>query len=432
MGYFQKITQDNLCEIIEATERELYLCLPSIHEEIKNSILKLWEQKKYVKIYLLIDFDPQTLRQGYGEFNSISKLFGKINIKELPDNRISFIISENIGFFLFIESRSIVPANKQTLNAINIDPITKVRIKHHFFSTDINLDFKDEIANAIIDESSIIEKAKDELLKENSTSPNLITQERYDYVKKDIEVNPPLKPDFKRIVEYYSNKYQYAELNYQGQNIQHATISIPPKILPYKNEEIKNKMITKFKLFENIDESDFFKRFKEIEIHKKRISEIYLTPIRCRPNKSVLKKADKIKFLEEIENLKNDLEKSKKNLYGAMVEEIKKSKKFLKESLYSFLLDNPTDDMKKMGIKNYQVIAENISGTLVDKLSMPDPLRIIDKFSFKLIFSDLTFEDLSDKELIKELSEKNILDQNEKEPLSVFGKGIELEQIEGL
>jgi hypothetical protein len=424
MGYFEKITQENLCQLIEATENELYLCLPSIHEEIKNSILKLKDQKGQVQVHLLIDFDPQTLRQGYGEFYAISKLFPKVKIKELPNNRISFIISDKAGFFLFIESRSIVPANIQTLNAINIDPISQVRIKQLFFPSETKDEIENEIADAIIEETQLIEKAKEDLLTEKSLVPLEITLERYEFVKKNIEENPPLKPDFKRIVEYYSNKYQYAELSYHGQNIQHTAISIPPKILPYKNEEIKKKLKTKFKLFENIDESEFFKQFKEIEINKKEISESFLTPIRCRPNKSVLKKTEKIQFLKEIENLKDKLEKNKKNLYSAMLEEIKKSKHFLKENLFDFLMDNPTDDMKKMGVQNYQVIADNISNTLVDKLPIPDPIKIINNFNVKVIFSDLTYEDLRDNELINELTEKKILEGDEIWPLADFGKGV--------
>ena len=203
-----------------------------------------------------------------------------------------------------------------------------------------------------------------------------------------------------------------------------TAISIPSKILPYKNEEIKKKMKTKFKLFENIDESEFFKQFKEIEFHKKEVSEAFLTPLRCRPNKSILKKIEKTQLLKEFDNLKYRLEKSKKNLYSAMLEEIKKSKHFLKENLYDFLMDNPTDDMKKMGVQNYQVIADNISSTVVERLPIPDPIKIIDNFNLKIVFSDLTYEDMSDQELLQELTEKKILEQDELWPLADFGKGV--------
>lgn len=424
MEYFRKITQEDLCNFIESTKQTLFLCLPSIHEEIKNSILKLKVSNNKATINILIDFDPQTFRQGYGEFKSLSNLFGEISIKELPDNRISFIISDKIGYFLFVESRSIVSANKQTLNAINIDPLSQVRIKHQFFPPEISGDIKDEIANAIIEESRIIENAKVEFQRNNEFSSVSITQERYDYVRKNIEANPPLKPDYKRIVEYYSNNYQYAELSYHGQNIQHTAISIPPKILPYRNEEMKKKMITKLKLFENINESEFFKQFKEIEFRKKEISERFLTPLSCRPNKSILKKEEKALFAKEIDFLKDDLEKRKKDLYTAMLEEINKSKDSLKGSLFNFLLDNPTEDMIMMGEENYRVMAGNTANTLVDKLAIPDPVRIIEKFKIKVIFSDLTYEDLSDQELVEELIEKRILNEGEMKSLASFGKGI--------
>lgn len=426
MEYFKKITQQDLCNLIQSTENSLFLCLPSIHEEIKDSILKLKQNRNSVLINLLIDFDPQTLRQGYGEFNSISNLFGKIGIKELPDNRISFIITDQLGYFLFVESRSIVPANKQTLNAIKIDPLSQVRIKHQFFADDIGGDIQNEIANAIIEESRMIENAKDDLQKDKEFSPASITEERYEFVRKNIETNPPLKPDYKRIVEYYSNNYQYAELNYHGQNIQHTAVSIPSKILPYRNEEMKKKMITKLKLFENIDNSEFFKQFKEIEFRKKEISERFLTPLGCRPNKSILKKEEKALFTKELDELKDELETRKKDLYTVMLEEIKRSKHSLKESLCNFLLDNPTEDMKMMGDQNHQVIADNIANTLVDKLAIPDPVRIIEKFKIKVIFSDLTYEDLSDQELVKELIEKRLLKEGEMKSLASFGKGINI------
>ena len=68
----------------------------------------------------------------------------------------------------------------------------------------------------------LLKEQKRTLQKANALAPVSIMPERYNYVKKNIELNPPLKPDFKRVVEYYSNKYQYVELNYHGQNLQHS------------------------------------------------------------------------------------------------------------------------------------------------------------------------------------------------------------------
>lgn len=427
MEYFKKITQKKLCELIESTQRALFISLPSIHEEVKNSMLKMKNDNKNAQVNILIDFDPQTFRQGYGEFDSVSDLIGNFDIKELRDNRISFVISDDIGYYLFIESRSIVPSDKDTLNAINIDPISLVRIKHFFFPSKANKDFQNEIANAIIEESRIIEKAEQEIIKASFSIPTLITPDRFNQVMEDIKSNPPLKPDFKRLVEYYSNKYQYSELHYEGQNIQNTTVPLPPKILPYRNEEIRKKMITKMKLFENLDQNPIFVQFRELEIRKKEISQKYLTPLKCRPNKSVLKKENKNYFLNAVNSVTADLEKSKNTLYSILLDEINTSKDNIKKSLFEFLIDNPTEDMIKLGKDNYIIIAEDISKTLIHKLHFPDPIKLIDNFKFKIYFSDLTYEDLSDKELINELIERNLFAENEKDSLADFGRGIKIE-----
>jgi hypothetical protein len=94
------------------------------------------------------------------------------------------------------------------------------------------------------------------------------------------------------------------------------------------------------------------------------------------------------------------------------------SKQSFKESLHNFLLDNPTEDMLMMGKSNYEILANEISGSLVNRLSIPDPLKII--------FSDLTYEDLSDQELVSESIEKKILDENEKRQSATFGRSIDI------
>ena len=70
-----KDTQGNLCQFIEATEHELYLCLPSISEEIKHSILKLKEIKENILVICQLILIPRRLVKGYGRFRQFSKTF---------------------------------------------------------------------------------------------------------------------------------------------------------------------------------------------------------------------------------------------------------------------------------------------------------------------------------------------------------------------
>ena len=149
MEYFKSFTHSNLSDLIKGTKKNLFLCLPSIHKELADAILSLSNLFRNAEnepsIHLLIDFDAQTFRQGYGDYKSVDNLIQHdIELKTLNDNRISFIISDDIGYYLFIESRSLIPADKVTINAIKIDPVSKVRLKKYFFGSAININIEDE------------------------------------------------------------------------------------------------------------------------------------------------------------------------------------------------------------------------------------------------------------------------------------------------
>lgn len=429
MEYFKTITTTSLAELIKSARKSLYLCLPSIHPEIANAISELNDMENIpdenVKIHILIDFDAQTFRQGYGDYDSIEKLFRKEDdIKCLKDNRISFIISDNIAYYLFLESRTMIPADKETINAVRIDPISIVRLKQFFFPSTEKTDFKNELANAIIKESKTL--SEPEKLMPRLQAPVVeISENEIKEVRANLKQNPPLNPDFKRKIEFYQNKFQYAELHYYGQRIEHYTINIPSKLLPYKNEELKNKLLTRLKLFENISSNEHFKKFKQIEKRKTEIIEKYLTHLKCRKNRSVLKIEAKSEFIKDIKTLIQDLGEIKTTIYSAMIDELESAKSNLQKTMEKFLLENPTDDMKNMGENNFQIMAKSTSNALVDKINV-DPAKMISKIKIDCHFADITFEDLSDKELINEFTEKKLIDEADINLLSEFGKGVKI------
>lgn len=429
MDYFKKINTLSLAEIIKSARKSLYLCLPSLPPEISDAIAELNFMQNIpeetVQIHILVDFDANTFRQGYGDYESMEGLFMEgDDIKCLKDNRISFIICDNIGYYLFIESRTMIPADKETINAVRIDPISIVRLKSYFFPGIDKTDIKDELANAIIEESKTL-SSPEKLIPETPAPISEISDNDLEEVRINLEKNPPLNPDFKRKVEFYKNKFQYAELHYYGQRIEHYTISIPPKLLPYKNEELKNKLLTRLKLFENINDNEDFQKFKTIEQRKNEIIEKYLTPLKCRKNRSVLKVDTKIQFVEEIKTLTQDLGKIKTTIYSAMIDELESAKTNLQSTLEAFLIENPTDEMINMGQNNFSIMAKSISTALVSKINV-DPAKMISKFKIDCHFADITFEDLSDTDLLNEFVEKKLIDDTAINKLAEFGQGIKV------
>jgi hypothetical protein len=430
--YFKSITEAGLIKLINSTKKNLFLCLPAIHKDVADAIDKLdklntFMGNKEVDIHILVDFDSQTFRQGYGNIGVVRGLInGDSEVKSLTDNRISFIITDDSGYYLFIESRSLIPADKETINAIKIDPVSIVRLKKFFFNDSIQIDFKDELTNAIIDESVQLKDA-DSILQVHTAQTEEITDEIVKTVSDDLDRNPPLKPDFKRIVEFYSNKFQYAELHFEGQNFKHFSINIPSKLLPYKNKELRKKLITKLKLFENITENKDLKPFEDIIAEKKKISKEYITNIKCRRGKGIIKRTNKISFQKEVGDLSKRLKDVKSKMYHSMQNEIEMAKKGLIKTLSSFLVENPLEEMESMRREDFPLIAKNISTNLVNsKVNIPDPTKWINGFQIETNFSDITFEDLKDKTLLDELYKNGIIKNEDSKHLAIFGRGVSL------
>ena len=428
MNYFESISQEKLSQLIAKTKESLFLSLPFLHQEMAEAIKQLSNKNrsdgKKIDIQILIDFDAQTIRQGYGELEPVRELINKnFNIKSMDDNRISFIISDELGYYLFMESRSLIPADKSTINAVKIDSVSIVRLKHYFFPSTNQEELKDELSDAIIEESQQLENAEQIMQKEKAPAKE-ITREKFENVTADIESNPPIRPDYERRVKIYANKFQYVEFRFIGQNFKSQTINIPPKAMPYRNKELRDKLITKLKVFKNIEDKDTYKPFREIEQKKKEIAEQYLNTIKCRNSRNVIKMKDKQAFVKAVNDLSSELHTVKKNMYKGMLEELKNAKAELQKTLKLFLIENPTDDMISIGKDNYSSMAENLSESIIGKINFPEPSQMIKNFKLQTYYSDITYEDLSDPELLNEFKEKGLIDEEDENNLADFSKGI--------
>ncbi len=433
MNYFESFSQERLAQVISNVDSALYLSMPFLHDEIAESVRELAHKgdsdKNQLDIHVIVDFDAQTIRQGYGEFEAVQKLLPlNIDLQNLKDNRVSFIIADDIGYFLFIESRSLIPADKATINAVRIDSVTMTRLKYYFFPSVGKDDLQNELSNAIIEESKKLEDAEDITQQERSPAQE-ITEGEYHSVKNELKNNPPIHPDFKRKVNMYATRFQYAELRFKGKSFQQCWVPLPDSLLPYKEEGLRKKLQTKLKLFDGLKETQAYKDYLQVKEKEKALIDNYLVSLRCRPNQKILKKEDKQNFEKEINDLNSELQTVGENLYEEMINEIKNAKEELKSTLYNFWVSNPTQEMLNMGEKNQKIMAQDASERAVHNLDFPDPYkRWIRNLKIEVYYSDITYEDLGNKELLSELKEKAIIDKEDETYLADFSKGIKYEE----
>jgi len=433
MEYFRSLTQKDLASLIRSTERELFVSLSLFHREIADAILSIHrDSEKKIDIHILVDFDAQTFRQGYGEFNSIEQLIKQdIEIKNLKDNRISFIIVDNKGYYLFIESRSMIPADKETINAVRADPVSIVRLKQFFFGKTIKKNYQDELANAIIDEGLLLDKAKE---MRNLLAPvATISQQAIKTVSNDLKSNPPLNPDYKRIVEFYSNKFQYVKLKFNGSNLQHRKIELPPRVLPVADTELKKRLETKLNLFDQDLVDETFSSIQELKEQLDEIREKYLTKVKSREER-LLDKNRKSAFEQAVVDQKAKIGDVKTKCLVNIGKQIKMTSERLIVNLADFLAENPKvlfPDHKHLWENHEEYIkdaSKEEAMSIVTKIKWPKAHDLLDELSIDLQYSDITYEDLKNKTFIKELLECGLIDDADEKQLASFGKGIETKE----
>lgn len=429
MDFFSIISLIGLSRIIEQTQNHLFLCLPGIPSLTSQSILRLKKQKPNVEINLLIDFDPQTFRQGYGEFDAFSELQKcGIEVNNFPDNRISFVISDNNGYYLFFESQYLVPAEKETLNAIRIDNVSLVKLKQHFFSKSSVKNFTNDLSNAIIEESKQLIRLETEKELPEPAKVTSITKAQSEELKREIDMKPPLKPDHKRIIDTYSNKFQYVDLRFYGAKVTNKEVAIPKNLLPIKNKQLREQFHTKVKIFE---EALKFKELTELkgledELNKIRKDFLFHSKV-C--NKSILNIEKSSEFEKKVKELQAKIPKISQDLLDFLHTEQDKTKdRFYNEIKETVLQDpsivieeNPTWQHNQQTIA---ILAKKKANTVLTKIKWPDYFKILEKMSISLFFSDITINDLYNQELLDEFKENGIISEADAKQLSTFNKSV--------
>ncbi|NVN96637.1 hypothetical protein HXX01_00035 [Candidatus Nomurabacteria bacterium] len=434
MEYIKSFNEEDLCKLILETKESLFICLPLLHPKVIDAIDEMhYNMDGKVSIHIGIDFSPETFRQGYGEINSYQEIWmSEYKILNLKDNRISFVISDETGYYLFFESRYFIPAEKATLNAMKIDPVSMVRLKQQFFNAYKKDALLDHLANAVIEESIQLENIESDFQNSTPIISEEIGSKMIEKVEKDLSNNPPLKPDYKRIVDYYSNKFQYIKLEFSGANLRTKKVELPQKALPLRSAELKKRLETKLELFdkENSEES-----FKPLEDFKQKILELrekYLSPLTIR-SENVIRRSDKTQFDYEFDLLTKEIQSVKNKIIEKMSEQIELTKNRLLNELTDFFIENPQEissigDLFQSYSDEYVMSeARNLANKTFWKINWPSPHELVADFKLVRHCSDITFEDLSNKDLIEEFKKRELITDADINNLAEFGKGIKID-----
>lgn len=373
MDFITSIDSVRLDDMIQSAKNRIILSAPGIFQEVANSIEKKY-QSGLKNIKLIINCSEQTIRQGFGEISVLTRLKNiGISTYHKPENFVSFIITDDSGYFLFPQSRIFLEDDHKVKNAIAIDPFSLEQLIAIFFPPrpSEKKELENKLSNALIISSERINNI-DQILEESINHKAVPLNDLVlNTVKIAIETNPPLHPDLKRQLEYYNTNFLWIDLKFKGSKISSKTITIPKHILPIDSNELRNKLTSHLKLFENADTTWFYK-LKKITNEVTRIRKKFLTPIKWKDGKNIILKSNYQDFNKHIETLKSEISNVKSEVEKKLTEEIINTKQRFIEILVDYYKAHPTKELESISENEIDNETKTFVEYKVDTINFPE------------------------------------------------------------
>lgn len=422
----KKIDLPEFIDEIFRAKNNLYLSLPSIDNLVAEKLINIAGE---ISIKVLIDNSEDSIRNGFGEIEGINKLIkNKIQIFQSDGNQISFIISDNVGYFLFPQSKIFSEKAKGT-NAFKIDPVTiQLLIQHFFPKENQSEEIKLDQFVAIGDSHKYFETAFQEFQK-NITTVQKFDNEKYETIVKNLSLNPPLSPNLQRQINTYTAKIQFVELKFSGGNLKDKIVTLPKNAIPINSEELRSLLLTRIKMFQDIEQNPEYKKFQELNDKIEKLRREFLIPITCRTGKSILKVDEKEIFLDELEKLKVESKTVTKELKTLLHEGRLNTLSLLRDELRAFFKENKPKELNTINKPEVrEMMLEEIINSIISSVKFPDIRKLIENISLSEHFYDLTWNDFKDENLLKEFKRKEIMLDDEIDSIVKLKDAFEAEQ----
>lgn len=410
--FISVLKYNELIELMLSAEKLIILSAVSLHDDLAIPLIEAY--KRDVAVNVVIDIDEDNIRNGFGEISSVEKLEENgVKVDQVDGNLISFIIVDDVGYFLFQQSKQFLEDTKGP-NAVLMDDIIRTKLIAFYYQPEHEDDFlvKDVASNIDITKSLEELNDLDYLSYQSSLIIKDLDHHRLEGIKKNLKLNPPLQPDLKRRINTYTTKVQFVELRFIKSNFSTKKIPLPKDALPFRDAKLKNAIESKLNLFENLDDNKDFKNFREIKDEEEVIRGKYLVPVKCR-KKSLLKVIEKENFLANLMSIQEKIKKYKNAGLQELERAMLNRKNVIKKELTEFLRVNPPSEYSNYDESLLFDKLDDDIQKIVSRLKFPSAKSLITGLEIKYNFYDLTFEDFRDEELIEEFREKEILKSEE-------------------
>ena len=386
-----------ICDLINHARMKVVYVAPSVSKNIVDSIMQFTQINSTDTVEMIIDSDPNVCRFGYGDIDAVEMLFKNgIIIRKCKGIRIGIIICDDNAFIysptpLVIEDEP----NINSPNAISVEYKQAKELVNNICINQNNFD-----ANTTDEQLTLDYYSLDCYNKSPEIGNEVMSNKDLDIAKQDLSICPPQKFDISRRVMVYHSYIQFVELKLNGCNIERHTISIPVKLLNLvKNSKDKERLKASYRLLGENSKITGKKMDEKVSALRKK----YIKSLGARYGNVILMQK-KEEFLKEVDLLKKDLEKFKKQIEKKLETEFKNCRKELINILTPGIMKNPPDDLVGFIITKKPTTAQ-AKEYIEDELNsvMPDINTFINDMNLQCDFKDVTYEMLKDEQFFEAL-----------------------------
>ncbi|QOJ27643.1 MAG: hypothetical protein HRU80_01680 [Ignavibacteriales bacterium] len=354
---------------------------------------------------MIINPSEDSFRNGYGDIKSLNELLAaRIEVLEMKGYKISFLITDDSGWFLFPESH-IFQSDTTGPNAFEM---TRESINY--------------IVQQYLNPEIIIE----------TPHPKKINTEEVKIVERKLQANPPVAPDMRRILNIYNAKIQFVEFKFEGAKLSEKTIKIPQQALPIHDKNLQKRIDSTIKLFREGFDNEVIKRISDLSNFVDYLragkgdgyQSGYLIPIKCR-EKSIIFKDKREEFDKHVRDIREEIDKLRKDNSTLLQVEVLNTRKNFRQELTNYYNENKEKYLPNGG-SGIELLIEKKVDDIIAQIRFPDDKKLLSKLSLTCTYYDLTYEDFSDEELLNEFLEKSVITQADHTQIVTFIKGVEL------
>ena len=402
-----------MVDLFKSATKLIMISSPGISEVIAEALISS-QKEDGIKVKVYLELSEKSFRQGFGEISAITKI-RENNIEYFAKEGLNlyFIIIDDSGYFYFPKSLFVEEEGaSQDMFSMTKQQVKTIKLLYNNLDND-DTDYEDIVEDIGIDTWLEVSKAINTVVEEQSIS-----------LETKINNDRPVKPDYSRKLEVYRAKFQFVELKFIGANLHTAKVKLPPKALPFKDDDLKKAIEANLRLLENISDMEFLDPLFEIKNHLKYVRDNYMFYIKKR-DKNIIIRDQKIEFEKELEKVRVKIEFLKTKIINDLQVEIQKSRVRIKNNLFDFLKDNPPKEID--GLKGEVLLyeIENATNKIIASINFPQAKKMLSGLNLEWHYYDITWPDLNNEEVLEEMLKHKLIEATDKSYFEELAIGTE-------